>query len=95
MIFDVNNYLIYVKPNRLFLDGFSSLLFDAKLSDLPSPEEICQSLTRDCKQLENMIVLIFAPYIAAIRVLGEESPPLDVFQDKYPTVKFTSAQVKY
>ncbi|XP_053210700.1 BLOC-3 complex member HPS1-like [Panonychus citri] len=92
MIFDVNNYLIYVKPNRKFLEGLSSLVFDSKLSDLPSVEKVTQLLVKDSKQLENMIVLIFAPYVAAIRVLGEESPTLDVFQDKYPTVKLIHSQ---
>ena len=94
MIFDVNNYLIYVKPNRKFLDGLSSLIFDSKLSDLPTTEKIVQLLIKDSKQLENMIVLIFAPYVAAIRVLGEDSPILDVFQDKYPSVKLIHSQVK-
>ncbi|XP_015786189.1 Hermansky-Pudlak syndrome 1 protein homolog [Tetranychus urticae] len=92
MVFDVNNYLLYVKHNLDFLEALSSLVFDCKLTDLDSPRNIKEMFLKDDKQLENMIVLLFAPYVASIRVLGSESPSLDVFADKYPSVKIIYSQ---
>jgi len=96
MIFDSNNYLVHLKYNGAFLDEMSDIVQEYNLTAPCSRRKIKKMLISDLNELQNCIVLIFAPYIASIRILQSECPPISIFQEKNSkksNVKVAHAQV--
>ena len=83
LVFDYNNYLIYDKHNRLFLNEIADI---ARANKLVSPGQckanLIGSLQANGEEVKNLIVLIFGPYVASVRMLRENCPRLDLFEDK-------------
>lgn len=94
MVFDSHNYLIYSKYNRKFLHEISVLAQKFGLVQCSSLKKINKLLFINYNELQTVIVLIFAPYIASIRVLQNQCPPLDVFTNRSDKVRIVHEQVR-
>lgn len=92
MIFDSNNYLVYLKYNGIFLDELSDIVREYNLIASSSRRKIKKMLMTDSNELQNCIVLIFAPYIASIRVLQSECPPINIFPEQ-DSIRIVHTQV--
>lgn len=83
LVFDFNNYLIYHKHNRLFLNEIADI---ARTNKLVNPEHckanVIGSLQHNAEEFKNLITLIFGPYVASVRILREDCPRVDLFEDK-------------
>lgn len=83
LVFDFNNYLIYHKHNRLFLNEIADI---ARANKLVNPDQckanVIGSLQTNGEEFKNLIVLIFGPYVASVRILKENCPRVDLFEDK-------------
>lgn len=83
LVFDYNNYLIYHKHNRLFLNEIADI---ARANKLVNPEHckatVIGTLQHNAEEFKNLITLIFGPYVASVRILREDCPRVDLFEDK-------------
>ena len=93
MIFDCDNYLIFSESNQKFLEEIALYAYQNKLIQTKLGNKIKKTLANNSKELENIIVLILAPLIAAIRVLGNCCPPIDIFQSSPNNVRILHTQV--
>lgn len=83
LVFDYNNYLIYKQHNRLFLNEIADI---ARANKLVAPDKcrvsVIGSLQANAEEFKNLVVLIFGPYVASVRILREDCPRVDLFEDK-------------
>lgn len=84
LVFDYNNYLIYAKHNRLFLNEIADIVKVNRLvsNHHESKSKIITLLQNNTEEFNNLIVLIFGPYVASVRVLRDDCPKVDLFEDK-------------
>lgn len=84
LVFDFNNYLIYDKHSRQFLNQIADIAKNNKLvnNHQESKSKIICSLQHNREEFNNLIVLIFGPYVASVRILRDECPKVDLFEDK-------------
>lgn len=93
MIFDCDNYLIFSEYNQKFLDEIALVAHQNKLIESRLVNKIKKRFAANPRELENIIVLILAPLIAAIRVLGDNCPPIDIFHSSSNKVRIIHTQV--
>ena len=78
LAFDPHNYPFLVDCNSRFLDVLSRIACKNHLLSCDSKEAAKRLLLKsDNEDLTNILVLVFAPYVASLRVLGHQPlPPL-------------------
>lgn len=84
LVFDHHNYLIYNKHNKSFLGEIAEMAKSNRLVNNyqePKGRIIC-SLQHNAEEFNNLIVLIFGPYVASVRMFRSECPKVGLFEDK-------------
>ena len=82
LVFDYNNYLIYAKHNRLFLNEIADIAKANRLVSLECKSKIINLLQQNEEEFNNLIVLVFGPLVASIRILKDDCPKVDLFTSK-------------
>lgn len=94
LAFDPHNYPFLVEYNCRFLEVISRIAFKHGIITCDSKEAARKLLSRSEEQelLSNVLVLIFTPFIASLRIVGEEQSSCGLLSGAAPNARIRCVQ---
>lgn len=93
MVFDPNNYPVLSKVNKQFMDAISGIVLKHKIIEAPSKEAVKRILLESDEEFKNVLILIFVPCIASLRILKNRSPMGNLLSENHRNAKISFSEV--
>lgn len=88
LAFDPHNYPFLVDYNSRFVDVIARIAFKQGIVPSSSKEAARRILLKsDSDELSTILVLVFAPYVASLRVLGQRNSSVNPLGDTLPNAR--------
>lgn len=90
LAFDPQNHPFVIEYNNRFLDVIARIALKHGILPCSSKESARRLLARseDSELLTNIIVLVFAPCVASLRIIGEEESSSNLLSQMVPNARF-------
>ena len=97
LIFDTNNYPVILRYNNKFLDLIAQVAAKYGLSAGGSSKEATRSVLKDnSEEFKNVLIMLFAPYVASVRIQRNKLPPTSMLNEcnRHSKISYTEVRLR-
>lgn len=93
IVFDPSNFPVLTRCSAHFLDCVAQLAVKHGLCAATSKPAARRQLALDEEQFKNLLVMMFAPFVASVRILRHKTPACSLLNDVHKNAKVAYVEV--